>query len=151
MPRVLVVDDLPENIAAAQQFFESIGIEIEIGTTVEEAATILQGEEDFLAAIIDVELPRSSGGAPEAIGWEVGILAKKLRVPYVHLTGGVGDHTDTSYIGLEPGLLFYKGGPEKSQPRAWESAWEFLSVIDLQCNYDSRVRYRHATGRQAQR
>lgn len=149
MSKVLIVEDREENIAAASTFFGDIGIELEIAMSIEEAIEKL--EDDFLAVIIDVELPRARGASPEPIGMEVGEVAKNLYLPYVFLTGGTGGHTDSSYLAIDTTRTWenmFKNGLAKEYPQAWKGAWKFLTEVDLERNLESRLRYRQSVGKQ---
>ncbi len=149
MAKVLVVEDREENTVAVYEFFKSIGMEIEVATNLQEA--VMKLEQDFLAAIIDIEIPRIAGTRPERLGQELGEIARNLYLTHIFLTGGTGNHSDCSYISFDCKEII-KNGPAKSDPMAWKYAWAALSEgIDLQRNLNSRMRYRTATGKQFRR
>lgn len=147
--RVLVVEDRLENQQAAQVFFESIGLEVEFASTLQDGVAKLEGPVDFYAGVFDMELPRVPGSEPENCGVELEPIAKRLRLPCMWFTGGVGGHSDSSYVATDPIRpdFFEKSGPMKNEPNAWRNAWRILVAdLDLDVNYASRVRYRSATG-----
>ena len=155
--KVLVVEDDVANAITAMQFFNSKDVEAVIVSNVETAVQKLQ-EEVFLAAILDVEIPRGKGANPERLGPEVGKVAKEGGVPYVYLTGytphGHGHHHGhgpQAMVFLDEVCLEKGQGetvPAKSSAEAWAKAWEILqSTGNLEEIYNARVRYKKYTGK----
>lgn len=148
--KVLVVEDQSENVIAALEFFENEGIEVEVVGNVEAAQRKLE-EEDFGAAIIDVEIPRVEGGKPEKVGVEIGEIAKGLDLPHVYLTGGYHHHGPQAKVFLDEFCLEKNQGdlvPDKSNPEAWAKAWQRLqSMGNLNEIFAARNRYKKHTGK----
>jgi len=144
--KILIVEDSIPNAVTAMQFFEAEGVGIEIAETL---------EEDFLGAIIDVEIPQRSGQKPARLGPKVGELAKKRGVPYVYLTGGYFHHGPEARIFLDELCLEKNEGetaPDKTNLQSWAKAWETLqSMGNLQEIYNARVRYKKYTGKNYER
>jgi len=95
-PRIIVVDDIGENIEAAKGFFNSLKFPVDYGTNLKEGKNLLEmyGQNYFLG-IFDLDMPKENGGEIiKRAGLDLGKMADEKDIYYVYFSGG-----------------FYHGGP----------------------------------------
>ena len=128
---ILVVEDMPENLAAAKDYFQGIGgVKIDYASNFEQAKKKLE-DNVYAAAIIDLHIPKAEGGMPEKIGYELAAMAQQYSVCFVIFSAA--SHGGKSFVNMQPGGTFGMMGsgsatksPSKSVPEAWEEAFAEL-------------------------
>lgn len=86
-PRVLLADDEGLIRETAQQALEDAGYDVVAVASGEEAVRALEGEEEFVALVTDINF------GPPPRGWDVAVRARELRptVAVVYMTGDSAD------------------------------------------------------------
>lgn len=148
----LVVEDNPDNIAAAKLFFSRKDIakaaRAEYATCYEQGRQMLEaGKERYRRCIFDLQLPEKEGDKPldksreeatdeaalkNALGWKLVDLADKYCIPWAVITYGLDHGTDgepsskMSYFWRENRELRAIKNARKDTPWAWEIAYKQL-------------------------
>lgn len=106
LPRLLLVDDRPNNLMALEALLESLDCEIVVAQSGEEALQLLLAEEDFDVILLDVQLPGLDG-------FEVAELIKQRErtrhIPLIFLTATAG--TQTAIKGYSAGAVDFVSKP----------------------------------------
>lgn len=148
----LVVEDNPDNIAAAKLFFSRKDIakaaRAEYATCYEQGRQMLEaGKERYRRCIFDLQLPEKEGDKPldksreeatdeaalkNALGWKLVDLADKYCIPWAVITYGL-DHgksgapsSHMTYFWRELRELCAENDARKDTINAWEIAYNRL-------------------------
>ncbi|HYR63638.1 MAG TPA: PAS domain S-box protein [Actinomycetota bacterium] len=112
VPRVLLVDDRPDNLMALQAVLEPLGLDLTTVTSGEEALRRLLGEE-FALIVLDVQMPGLDGFGTARL---IKLREKTRHIPIIFLTAisGAEEHhlegyasgaIDYVYKPFEPAIL----------------------------------------------
>jgi hypothetical protein len=90
---ILIVEDKAENIAAAKIQLEKFkdNVTADFALTYEDGLKKMQ-EKIYFSAIFDLELPRTEGGLPEKLGFELAKFADSINLDYAIMTSGIDHH-----------------------------------------------------------
>jgi CheY-like chemotaxis protein len=142
---ILVVDDLKENRETAKQYFESIGLKVDLAIDYESGKEKMK-QKDYFAAILDLQLPNKVNNFGD-YGFELEEIAKVYSIPAVVLTGRKEDN----HHGLGSSILIDKkmqGSTSiKTDIKSWEKAYEALEKFyKPEVIWKSKKQYTNVTG-----
>ncbi|MEM4641301.1 MAG: response regulator [Candidatus Pacearchaeota archaeon] len=148
---ILVVEDRPENIAAAKEFFnKQKDVEVYYAKNAKEARKALENK-NFDLALIDWRLPEGK------VGFEILEEAKKRAIPAAVFTEGKyyhgtvhGKRSDLfldEHAVKDSSPVSYKFGP-KNDPKSWEEAYKkLLEISNVEEIKKAKERYKRFTGK----
>ena len=135
MKKILVVEDLKENVLAAKEAMSALNIELDLASNYEEAINLAKDEVYYLA-ILDLHFPTKEAGEAEQLGFK---LANQLHDQFllnsIILTGGMDHHGDIGekavYRVKGRSTIWWLGhyekyADDKSLPSAWIEAFQIL-------------------------
>lgn len=136
--RILIVEDLPENVEAAKKALEKTH-SLDIVKSYEEAKALLD-ENIYSAAILDLNFPKQEGGEPEKLGFMLEIQCFARNIPCVvlsattHSGGNLGPVVSRIYkkeesIELTKSVFDTIDLPKKCHPDSWKMAFKYLRMI----------------------
>ncbi len=157
--KILVVEDMKENIRAAKSYFSKLeNIEVDYVTSYVEAVNALE-DKTYAGVITDNYLPQIPGFDPQPHGLEIGKIATKYKVPWVVLTSSYDLHADSVVckIACSDGDVSELIDLEtirttKTDPAAWEKAFAVLCELSngldgLAELYEAKLRFEKFTGK----
>lgn len=100
-PRILVVDDNPELLTLLSSSFEEVGYQVHTATRGRAALDLARREKPQLA-VLDVLLP-------DLMGFEVAEALKKLRIPFIFMSGvHKGGNASANAVGRYGALAYFE-------------------------------------------
>ena len=127
---ILVVDDLEENRETAKEYFESVGITVDLAIDYESGKKKME-QKDYYFAILDLQMPDryDDDGIMGEYGFELEKIAKKYSIPAVVLTGRImGNYHGPGSSILIDGRM-QGSTPIKTEMEAWKKTHETIEEI----------------------
>lgn len=135
--KVLVVEDSGVNRKAAEKYFSKReDVKVDFAPNYTKGLQVLR-EREYDAVLIDLEIPRAEGNAPEELGFELAREAEESKIPWAIITAGFfAHHQKTATFAF---YFWQKGIPAKEilidkpvietskrDPAAWKRVFETL-------------------------
>jgi len=156
-PKIIIVDDIEENLRAAKGFFDSLKFPVDYGMNLEEGKDFLNkyGQNYFLG-IFDLDMPKEKDGEIiKRAGLELGELADEKDIFYVYFSGGFfhGGPKTRVYLNKEQVLNEkpYEQVTSKSQTEGWKELYNKLIEFSKEPSSeleDSLNRYKRFLGKE---
>ena len=110
LPKILLVDDKPNNLLALQSILEDVKAELSLANSGNEALTLVT-QHEFALVLLDVQMPGMDG-------IEVATLMRQVdatkHIPIIFVTA-FGQNTDMMFKGYEVGAVDYLHKPIASE------------------------------------
>ena len=131
-PRIIVIDDVVENIEAAKGFFDSLRFPVDYGMSLNEGKEFLERNgNNYFLGIFDLDMPENEGGEIiERSGLELGDIADEKDIFYVYFSGGFFHGGPMTRIYLTKKQVLnnkpYKSVKSKSLVEGWKELYDLL-------------------------
>lgn len=140
---ILVVEDGPENLAAARKYFSGIeNVSVDYAVDYKQALRLMN-EKDYAAAIFDRNMPENDKSTEvKPYGDLLMEEANKKAVPSLMMTAAFHGNNEFAFIIYEVGFSGDRT-ESKRNTESWKSAYEILRKCPLEMI--SRAKSRHRT------